>query len=197
MTIITELHLEWIVSALGVTTAFGIGLWQYVRAQRQEKVALLLPLINEFETDPELQAACHLFDYDEGSFTLNGQEHQFSAADIREAMKIVWEEQWPPNQEAIREVFDRYFDFFGKLESFVAVRLLKLKELRYFYYYLELLVRVEEYKGDGAEAALDRYLDAYGFHGCRKLLHDYRRLPRKQRVDIKLLGPDGTRARGT
>ncbi len=195
MTITTELHLEWILSAIGVTTAFGIGLWQYIRAQRQEKVALLLPLITEFETDTDLQAACHLFDYDQGTFALNGQEHPFSAADIRQAMNVVWEEQWPPHQEAIREVFDRYFDFFGKLESFMAVHLLKLKELRYFYYYLELLARIEEYKGEGAAAALDRYLDAYGFHGCRKLLHDYRRLPRKRRVDIKLPPPEGDSGR--
>lgn len=188
----SELHLEWLLSAVGVTIAFAIGLWQYIRAQRQEKVALLLPLINELETDAELQAACHLFDYDEGTFSLNDQEHSFSAADIREAMKVVWEEQWPAHQEAIRELLDRYFDFFGKLESFVAVRLLKLQELRYFYYYLELLARIEEHKGQGAEAALEQYLDAYGFHGCRKLLHDYRRLPRKERVDIRLPRPEPT-----
>lgn len=195
MSVTTDLHLEWILSAIGVTVAFVIGLWQYIRAQRQEKVALLLPLITEFETDTELQAACHLFDYDSGKFLLNGHEHEFSAGDIREAMRVVWEERWPANHEAIREVFDRYFDFFGKVESFVAVRLLKLAELKYFYYYLELLARIEEYKGEGAEERLDRYLESYGFHGCRRLLHDYRRLPRKQRVDIKLPRPDAAAGR--
>ena len=70
MKITTDLSLEWILSAVGFIAAFGIGLWQYRRAQRQEKVGLLLPLITEFETDAELQAACHLIDYDAGAFTL-------------------------------------------------------------------------------------------------------------------------------
>ena len=197
MSITTELSLEWILSAIGVTTAFIIGLWQYRRAQRQEKVALLLPLISEFETDEELQAGCHLFDYDQGTFTFKGQDYTFKNADLLEAMKVVeWDQQWPPQLAAMREVLDRYFDFFGKLWSFVEIRLLGFRELRYFYYYLELLAEIERYKGAGFEKALNGYLDAYRLGGCRKCLVTYRELPHPQReeLDLPANGTDGGNA---
>lgn len=190
MAVTTELSLEWILSAIGFIAAFVIGLWQYIRAQRQEKVGLLLPLITEFESDEELQAACHLFDYDAGTFTLNGQEYTFRNADLLGAMKVVeWDQEWPPLQEAMREVLDRYLDFFGKLASFMDVHLLKFKELKYFYYYFELLAGIEKYKGKGFEQALNRYLEAYRFSGCRKCLDEYRRLPRSQREELQLSEP--------
>lgn len=185
MAVTTELSLEWILSAIGFVLAFVIGLWQYIRAQRQEKLSLLLPLITEFETDEELQAACRLFDYDAATFSLGGQQHKFKNDDLLEALKVVeWDKDWPPLQEVIREILDRYFDFFGKLRSFMDVGLFKLKDLKYFYYYLELLVTVEKYKGSGFEEALLGYLNAYRFIGCRKCLDEYRQLPPSQRVEL-------------
>jgi len=192
LTLTTELSLEWILSAIGFIAAFVIGLWQYRRAQRQDKVALLLPLITEVESDEELQAACHLFDYDAGTFAWNGQEYTFRNDDLLDAMTVVeWDQDWPPLQEAMREVLDRYFDFFGKLASFMDVRLLKFKELKYFYYYFELLEGIEKYKGKGFEQTLNRYLVAYRFRDCQKCLDEYRRLPISQREELQLSGPSG------
>jgi hypothetical protein len=82
MTLRVDLSLQWILSAIGFVTAFLVGLWQYRRAQRQQKIALLLPLISEFETDEEIQAACHLFDYDAGTFTMDEREYTFSRIPI-------------------------------------------------------------------------------------------------------------------
>jgi hypothetical protein len=187
MNITTELSLQWILSSIGFVAAFVIGLWQYLRAQRQVKVGLLLPLITEFETDEELQAACHLFDYDAGTFTLKGQEYTWKNADLLEVIKVVeWDQDWPPLQEAMREVLDRFFDFIGKLSSFIDVRLLNFRELRYFYYYFELLTQIEKYKGAGFDQALNGYLDAYRFTGCRKCCDLYRKLPQSQREELQL-----------
>jgi hypothetical protein len=185
-----EISIEWILSALGFIMAFIIGLWQYIRTQRQEKVALLLPLINEFETDEEIQIACHLLDYDQGTFVYKGQEYTFSNNELLKAMEVVeWDQEWPPLHEAIREVLDRYFDFLGKLASFIEIRLIKFKELKYFYYYFELLVRIEKYKGKGFEESLKRYLEAYRFNGCRKCLDEYRKLPKSQQEELQLTQP--------
>jgi hypothetical protein len=190
MTVTTDLSLEWILSAIGFIAAFIVGPWQYIRAQRQERAGLLLPLITEFETDPEIRAACHLFDYDGGTITVNGQQYTFKNADPLEAMKVVeWDHDWPPLHEAIREVLDRYFDFFGKLESFIDVRLLTFGDLKYFYYYFELLTGIEKYKGKGFEQALNRYLEGYRFRGCRKCLDEYHRLPQSPRQELLLPQP--------
>jgi len=187
MNITTELSLEWILSSIGFVVAFAIGLWQYRRAQRQEKIGLLLPLITEFETDEELQAACHLFDYDAGTFNLKGQEHTWKNADLLESMKVVeWDQDWPPLQEAMREVLDRFFDFMGKLSSFIEVGLLDFRELKYFYYYFELLTGIEKYKGKGFENALKGYLSAYRFSGCGKCCDFYRKLPESRREELQL-----------
>jgi len=189
MTITTELPLEWILSSIGFIAALIIGLWQYLRAQRQQKVSLLLPLIAEFETDEEIQAACHLFDYDAGKVTLKGKEYDWKNADLLEAMRVVeWDQNWPPLQEAMREALDRFFDFFVKLASFIDVGVLKFGDLKYFYYYLELLAGIEKFKGTGFEKALYRYLDAYRFGGCRKCLDAYRKLPRSQREELQISG---------
>jgi hypothetical protein len=182
-----ELSLEWIMSAIGFVTAFVIGLWQYVRAQRQEKIGLLLPLITEFENDEKLQSACHLFDYDAGTFSVNKHEYTFKNADLLEALKVVeWDREWPPLQEAIRDVVDRYFDFFGKLASFIDVGLLNFADLKYFYYYFELLTGIEKYKGAGFEHVLNKYMDAYCFGSCRKCLAMYGKLPSSRREQLQL-----------
>jgi hypothetical protein len=189
MILSANLSLEWILSAIGFSLAFTIGLWQYIRAQRQEKVGLILPLITEFETDETLKAARHLFDFDAGIFSLNGQEHKFCNKDILESMAIVEQDEWPPQQELIRKILDRYFDFFGKLDSFIEIKLLKFRDLKYFYYYFELLAGIDKYKGSGFEERLKKYLDTYHFVGCRSCLDQYRRLPRSQRTELQLSPP--------
>jgi len=187
MTLKCDLSLQWVLSAIGFITAFIIGLWQYSRAQRQQKVSLLLPLIAEFETDEEIKAACHLFDYDAGFFTLKGEKYKFKNVDLLDAMKVVeWDEKWPPLQVAIRSALDRFFDFLGKLESFTDIRLLNFRDLKYFYYYFELLVGIDKYKGPGFEQSLRRYLDAYRFGGCQKCLDAYRKLPPSLREELQL-----------
>ncbi|MGD0599889.1 MAG: hypothetical protein ABR988_08705 [Terriglobales bacterium] len=192
MTLRVDLSLQWILSAIGFVTAFLVGLWQYRRAQRQQKIALLLPLISEFETDEEIQAACHLFDYDAGTFTLDERKYPFKNTDLLEAMRVVeWDEDWSPIQAAMRDVMDRYFDFFTKLASFTDIGLLTFRDLKYFFYYFELLAGIEKYKGSGFEQALNRYLDAYRFGGCRKCLDAYRRLPPSLREELQLVQQSG------
>jgi hypothetical protein len=182
-----DLSFQWVLSAIGFVTAFIVGLWQYRRAQRQQKVSLLLPLIAEFETDEEIQAACYLFDYDAGSFSLKGHKYKFRNADLLNALKVVeWDLEWPPLEGAIRGALDRYFDFFSKLGSFVDIHLLKFQDLKYFYYYFELLVGIEKYKGTGFEQSLTRYLDAYRFGDCQKCLDAYRKLPSSLRDELQL-----------
>lgn len=182
-----KLSLEWVLSSIGFMIAFAIGLWQYRRAQRQERIGLILPLITEFETNEELRAGCRLFDYDAGTFTFKGKEYSWKNADLLQAMRVVeWDEHWSEDQEAMREILDRFFDFKGKLSSFIEVGLLDFKELNYFYYYFELLTGIEKYKGAEFETALDRYLTAYRFFGCRKCCDLYRNLPRSQRAELEL-----------
>jgi len=187
MTFKFDLSLQWVLSTVGLIIAFLVGLWQYRRAQRQQKIALLLPLITEFETDEEIEAACCLFDYDAGTFALCEQSYTFNNSDLLEAMKVVeWDEDWPPLQGAIRNVMDRYFDFFTKLASFTEIGLLSFRDLRYFYYYFELLVGIEKYKGAGFDQALNRYLESYRFGGCRKCLDAYRKLPPSLKEELQL-----------
>jgi hypothetical protein len=187
MNVTTEISIEWILSSIGFVAAFVTGLWQYRRAQRQEKIRLLLPLITEFETDAKLQAACQLLDYDDGTFNLKGQEFAWRNSDLLEALKVVpMDTGWSPLHLAMREALDRFFDFIGKLSSFIEIGLIDFKDLRYFYYYFELLTGIEGYKGNGFETALRTYLEAYGFSGCRKCCNLYRQLPGPEREELKL-----------
>jgi len=189
MTIVRELSLEWILTAIGFVAAYIVGLWQYRRTQRQDKIGLLLPLITEFETDEELRAARHLFDYDGGTFTVNEQKYTFKNADLLEAMRVVKDDLgWAPLHVAMRKVLDRYFDFFGKLASLVEVRLFTFTDLKYFYYYFELLAKIEEYKNSDFVPALNKYLNAYRFVNCRTCLEMYRNLPPSQRMALRLPG---------
>ncbi|MBI5101574.1 MAG: hypothetical protein HZB33_07060 [Nitrospirae bacterium] len=187
MKVNTDLSLSWILSSIGLVIAFVIGLWQYIKGQRQVKSSLIVSLISEFETDEKLQAGCRLIDYDGGKFSVRGQEHEFKNIDLLEAMKIVeMDEDWPLLHETIRGILDKYFDFFGKLYSLVDINLLRFKDLIYFYYYFELLVNIYKYKGKDFEPALNKYLDAYHFIGCKKCLSEYRKLPAEQRVELEL-----------
>lgn len=183
-----DITLTWVLNSAGFATAFCVGLWQYRRAQRQQKASLLVKLIEEFEIDEELRVACYLFDYDAGKFTLRGESYKFTNELLHKAMKVVKDDyEWPQPEEFMREVLDRFFDFFGKLDSFIDIGLLKFKDLNYFYYYFELLVQIEKYKGIvGFNEILKNYLNAYHFSGCEKCLEMYRRLPSSQRVELNL-----------
>jgi hypothetical protein len=68
---------------------------------------------------------------------------------------------WTPLQETIREVLYRYFGFFGKVYSFVSIRLLNFADLNFFFYYFELMGYIDKYKGSNSyKRALEEYLKA-------------------------------------
>lgn len=187
MTITTDLSLEWILSTIGVSFAFAIGLWRHQRARRHEKIALLLPLISEFESDEELQAARHIVDYDRGAFTLRGQNFSFTNEDLLKTLEVVnVDDGWTPSQAALRTTLDHFFDFFEKLWTFVDIRLLDFEDIRFFYYYFELVGACDKYKNPEIKKALEQYVIAYHFHGVQKCVERYLRLPDSKRVQLQL-----------
>lgn len=179
--------------------AFLLGLRQYALAQKWQKAGVVLSLMDSFEEDKRIEAACGMLDWDEREFVLEGAAVPFRNEMLLSALRVpvmdiaAQEEgartegidSFTKQESAIRDAFDAFFDFFCKLHAFQKAKLLLFEDYVYFYYWLELLSDVGRYKNDARiQHMIDRYIDAYHFDEVRELVEQYRRTCREAlRID--------------
>lgn len=199
MNLITEMTIGEIDLALKVVAAFSaaiafiIGLRQYIRGQHWQKAQVLLTLMDSFETDKQIEAACAMLDWDEREVTVGEDrtikfrnEMLVSALrvpimDIASSDRLGSSEEeivFTNEESMIRDAFDAFFDFFDKLYAFQRSELLTFTDYTYFYYWFELIRVVGNYKqNQKIQTALDKYIIAYHFRGFQRLLEQYKLNP--------------------
>jgi hypothetical protein len=189
-----------IIAGLGALAAFSVGLWQYNKAQKWQKSQILLDLMDAFRGDQLIQAACLMLDWDQRDILLpDGRQIVFANGKLPRALRVQYMDdssgtpsdkaqiigltsqgngEFSPEETSIRDCFDRFFDFFDKLHAFRRNKLLDIKDLRYFFYWLELVRVIGQYKNDKSiQATMDNYIATYNFRGFRELSAEYSRKP--------------------
>lgn len=163
----------------GAIATFIVGIVQYNRGQRWQKTSILLSLIDDFEGDEGIRAAREMLDWDKRKVFIKDKCIDFENAVLVKALEVVpWDDGRFTEQESlIRDCFDSFFDFFHKLYSFQKSNLLSFNDFAYFYYYLELLRDIENYKGEGYKKVFDEYIKGYQFIGIKTLLEEYKKNP--------------------
>ncbi len=200
-------HDEWdlivkVIAGTAAIVAFVIGLWQYKRGQKWQKAQVLLALIDSFERDKRIEAACATLDWDAREVQL-GEERsiKFENKMLVSALRVpvmdiavasldnqhrtpepavtpVQEAVFTPEESMIRDAFDAFFDFFHKLYAFQRTGLLKFSDYVYFNYWFELLRDIGKYKDDREiQRAMERYIQEYHFVGVQELLQSYQKHP--------------------
>ena len=190
-------HDEWdliikVIAGLGAMLAFVIGLWQYRKSQKWQKAQILLALIDSFEKDTQIEAACAMLDWDAREVRLERSikfENKMLVSALRVPIMDIaiagelsvtheLEAAFTPEESMIRDAFDAFFDFFHKLYAFQKSGLLKFSDYVYFNYWFELLQNIGEYKADPEiKKAMDKYIQEYRFIGVQELLRRYQEHP--------------------
>jgi hypothetical protein len=191
-------------------TGFVIGLVQYRRAQNWKKAEIILGLIDSFKSDPEIQAACLMLDWDQREIQLEGRTMlSFRNEMLISGLRIIWMDAdkripldavrsdatseresdtgFTCDEALIRDCFDAFFDYFDKINAFRRSALVEWKDLSYFVYWLELVCKVGLNKSNPAiQDTVNQYLTVYDFRGFLELSKDY------QRQSVALTGNSST-----
>lgn len=182
----TASSLDWwslaiqIVGYTGAGFAFLVGLRQYQRAQTYQKAEVLLKLIDSFEEDPKIDAACQMIDWDAREVQLSeAATFHFSNGMLVQALRVPkMDEGFTAEESYIRDCFDAFFDYFHKVHAFWKSDIVSFEDLRYFYYWFELLRSIGHYKEiPELQGALETYVAKYKFKGISELLAEYSKNP--------------------
>ncbi|MGA9387768.1 MAG: hypothetical protein WBV70_02955 [Candidatus Bathyarchaeia archaeon] len=195
-TINTIAQLVTIVGGVGAAIGFVLGFRQYRKGQNWQRAQIVISLIDSFEEDKQIELACTMLDWDEREIALPGKEStrvlQFKNEMLVSALRVPEMDiasfgQKSANDEKgafteeesiIRDAFDAFFDFFHKLYALQEGGLLSFSDYVYFYYWLELIRDIGNYKKDQRiKSALDNYIDSYRFIGIKELLRQYQKKP--------------------
>ena len=173
----------------GVVAIFGylFGFRQYRKGQRWQKAQVLMALIDSFEKDELVDAACKMLDWDERPMDIEDQNFLFSNDMLISALRVVpWDKSsiFTPPEVCIRDSFDAFFDYFDRLHNFQKLKLLDFEDYQYFFYWFHMVDNISRLKGenkpgvgntgDAIEKAIINYCASYKFKGFEALLDRFR-----------------------
>jgi hypothetical protein len=187
------LYTDWVKIA-GAALAFGIGIYQYLRAQKWKRREFLAAQIKDFENDRKVQAALTMLDW-------SGRKIAFfpDTATTPLALKVDDKllcsalvpheavEGYRTHEALIRDCFDRLFDGLVRFSNFVEADLISLDELRpYLRYWMRSISGTkQDYHCPDFYTLLHNYIIYYDFTEARQLIEsfDYKVQPSKSSVD--------------
>ncbi|MCG8328454.1 MAG: hypothetical protein MI974_12245 [Chitinophagales bacterium] len=157
------------------------GIYEFRVSQQWQKGKLLLELIDSFEKNPQIDLVKEIVDYDERKIELSDTVILFQNEDLLQILKyypIDDLENFTNEEMEIRDAFDNFFDFFGKLSSFEKAGVLKFDDLIYFHYWFDVLTNFNKYKSNvtsgDLQQILDDYIHKYEFYAIEYLLEKYK-----------------------
>jgi hypothetical protein len=170
-----------IVAILGVVgggIGFSVGLYQYRLAQKWKRSEFAAKLLEELNNDERLSTCCKFLDY--AARTLSVPEAYSTLAEetkcvhswdrLLTAMKPeedVGKFDW--QQMMYRDLFSYFFDYLDRINHYIGIGLIDLKDVSYLRYWLEQVAAprfVEE------QVFVD-FLRAYNYDGVFQLLERF------------------------
>ena len=162
--------------------AFSSGLWQYMKAQKWKRAEFVANSINEFDSQEEIQNAKLMLDWNSRVIVLHcigfpdGLEFEFDDDLLCKALKPHTEiSGFSDNEVAVRDTFDRFFDYLEKFDHFIESGLVNAIEFKpYLRYWLNLIGNENSgRKRPIVIKAIWKYIDYYGYTGVQKLFCRY------------------------
>ncbi len=165
---------------LGSSIVFGIGLWQYRRAQQWKRAEWTAQEMKQLLSDPIVQAALLMIDLGSRNIPLypdrdtEADRYVFLNDDeIAHALKSHEdrEDGFSALEADIRSAFDRLLDGLERFESYVTTGLVTEADLAAYLKYWASEICVEARPGtEDRLIQLRLYMKKYGFAGADKLL---------------------------
>lgn len=187
------LYTDW-VKVAGAASAFGIGIYQYLRAQKWKRREFLASQIKDFESDRKVQAALTMLDW-------SGRRIAFFPDTAIAPVVITVNDQllcsalvphravegYRTHEAHIRDCFDRLFDGLVRFANFVEAGLISVNELRpYLRYWMRSISGTnQDYHSSDVYTLLHHYIISYDFTEAKQLIEsfDYEIQPSQADVD--------------
>ncbi len=170
--IIIEMLTLLIASVGGIVAAFkAISEMQENRKQRSEELrwkqsSLAREVLNELWGEPLCLDAMRMVDWNERTYTINGNRKLIKARDVRDALRL----SSPSHDEEIytyvRDCFDCFFGTMQIIEHYIAINLIHFEDVTYPFSYYAVKLKQEpevfekflsEYQYTKAVAFLKRF----------------------------------------
>lgn len=190
---IFKLATEW-AKIVGAVVVFGIGLWQYAKAQKWKRREFIATQMKEFESDEKIQLAMTMLDWNDRVLYFPSE-----ASDKPIAVKVddalicsallphQLARRYSKEEELIRDCFDRFLDMLVRLWNFVDAGLINTDELRpYIQYWIKLIsTRMPNcWHEPEMFLLLLNHIQVYGFTGAALLIESFGYNPQPSEADL-------------
>jgi hypothetical protein len=183
-----------LIKLIGAVTVFGLGLYQYVQAQRWKRREFIAAQIKEFEADEDIRLVMTMLDWTDRKLYFpsdtGADPIEVKVDDGLLCSALLPHEaahRYYPNEVMIRDRIDRYLEMLVRLENFVEARLISIAELRpYMSYWIRLISgHMPGWHSPDVFTLLLNYIQRYGFDGAQRLIRQfgYDPVPPKAAID--------------
>lgn len=164
----------------GAAMAFGIGLWQYRRAQQWKRAEWIAQEMKQLLEDPIVQAVFLMIDWGSRRVPLyptraNETERNVFLRDADVARALMLHDDRPDGfselETDIRFAFDRLLDGLERFDSYVATGLVTDSDLAaHLGYWAREICSASNTQTEERLVRLRQYMESYGFAGALGLL---------------------------
>jgi hypothetical protein len=191
------------VALLGAAIAFGIGLFQYRRAQQWKRAEWVAQEMKLLFGNLRVQSALLMIDWGSRRIPLYPERENVTDRYVLLTNEMVARalmlhsersEGFSDLEADIREAFDQLLDGFERFNAYVEAGLVKLSDLRpYLKYWATNILRAVS-SSEHRLVRLRAYMKKYGFDGAYKLLE--RIVAEESRINLSDRRQSGFQAEG-
>lgn len=165
--------------------AFGIGIWQYNKAQIWKRLEFLSAEMRIFYDDIAVQAAMKMLDWRKRKIALfksrgeeeNDELREVDYALVSESLGISPDARYGKDQSAIRDIFERFLEYLARFDGFIESGAIKPADLNpYLDYWIKLIAGQDAHSPEVTQQVLPslwKFIDYYGYRDVRKFISRY------------------------
>lgn len=172
-----------IIATLGGVAGGFLALQQYVVAQKWKRSEFAAKELEKLEVDPDLYLACQMLDWSWRKFPLpprylgiRGDEEKFFTHHFEtlvDAMKPETQKFDFRNEQVVyRDVFDRFFNYLGRIENMIQIGLISEGDVSSLEYWL-CQISEPRFVPDEHRDVFLRFIQFYEYIGTQKLLERF------------------------
>jgi hypothetical protein len=158
---------------IGGASAFGIGVWQYARAQRWKRAEFVAQAVKEFEGSHDIKSAIELLDWNIRHVELFEGRPRVRVSNEMVSRALSKTVDFTSEEAAIDKAFGEFFDGLERFAHFIESGLVTIHDLApYLHYWIETIAgdpRHKIKKPDELISVLWSYVDSYGYTGVQAL----------------------------
>jgi hypothetical protein len=176
-----------ITKILGAGIVFGIGLWQYTKAQRWKRVEFVAAEMRIFFDDEAARAAMIMLDWRQKAMALykfrgegDMEKELVTYATVAESLGTAPDTHYTKVQSAIREIFERFIEFLARFEGFIEAGVIEENDLTpYLDYWVKLLAGADEHSPQVTQEVLPqlwKFINFYGYKDIPRFVARYEKI---------------------